>query len=100
MAHQTPEERARARLREQVGAAARVSADTGQHPGNWGLHHIMLPDSMPGDFTPVRPAGYAEHEATPHGDLLRYLAEMFGVDHAQRIAEHGAQIQSGAEPGR
>ena len=100
MAYQIPEEQARARLREQVGAAARASADTGQHPGHWGLHHIMLPDSMPGDFTPVRPEHYAEHTATPYSDLLAYLAGLLGIDYARLIAEHGHQLQADAEPGQ
>jgi hypothetical protein len=99
MAQQTPEERARARLREQLAGAAQASADTGQHPGHWGLHPVMLPGSMPGDFTPVRPANYAEHEATPQGDLMRYLTELFGINYADLIAEHGRQVQADAEAG-
>jgi len=100
MAYQTPEERARARLAEQVVGAARHAPVAGCHPGDWQLHHIMLPESRPGDFTPVRPEHYAEHQATPHGDLLRYLAGMFGIDYAGLIAEHGHQLQAGAEAGQ
>jgi hypothetical protein len=99
MTYQTPEDRARARLREQLAAAAAAAPEAGQHPGHWGLHHIVLPEGRPGDFTPVRPPGYAEHEATPHGDLLRYLAGLFGVDYADLTAEHGREVQADAEAG-
>ncbi len=58
------------------------------------------PSPRPGDFTPVRPADYAEHEATPYADLLRYLAAMAGIDYAHLIAEHGLHAQAGAEPGQ
>jgi hypothetical protein len=63
VAHQTAEDRARAHLRRQLAGAAQAAPDAGQHPGRWGLHHIMLPEPRPGDFTPVRPADYAEHDA-------------------------------------
>ena len=90
MAHQKPEDRARARLAGQLAGAARHAADAGHHPGDWQLHHLMLPESRPGDFTPIRPEHYAEHEATPHGDLLRYLAGMFdGPDSATLVAGRG-----------
>src|SRR5690242_3837312 len=100
MAHQTPEERARARLAEQVAGAARHALETGHHPGDWQLHHIMLPESRPGDFSPIRPEHYAKDEATPHGDLLRYLAGLFAIDYVGLIAEHGHQLQVGAEAGQ
>jgi hypothetical protein len=100
MAYQTPEERDRARLREQLAGAARHSPVAGYHPGDWRLHQIMLPESRPGDFTPIRPEHYAEDEATPHGDLLRYLAGMFGIDYGGLIAEHGHQLKAGAEAGQ
>jgi hypothetical protein len=37
---------------------------TAKHPGHWELHHIGLPDDRPGDFTPCRPADYAEDRQT------------------------------------
>lgn len=100
MAHQTPEERARARLAEQLAGAARHAPVAGHHPGDWQLHHIMLPGSRPGDFTPIRPEHYAEHAATPHSDLLAYLAGLFGIDYVGLIAEPGPQVQAGAEAGQ
>ena len=68
--------------------ASRHAGQTGQHPGPWHLHHLALPAEGPGDFTPFRASEYAEDAATPHGELLRYLAEsLLGLGATQRVLE-------------
>jgi hypothetical protein len=88
---QTPEEKARARLRAQVSRAAAVAEVSGQHEGHWSLHHIALPREMPGDFTRIPVPEYAEEELSPFGELLEYLAWALGPDRAQVIAERGIE---------
>jgi hypothetical protein len=78
---------ARAHLRANVQAATAVSPD----PGHWHSHHIALPGGMSGDFTPHRAPEYAEEEHPVHEPLLGWLAEFFGVDHAQGIAKRGLE---------
>ena len=88
---QTPEEKARARLLTQVLGAAAAAEASGQHEGHWGLHHIALPGKMSGDFTRTQVPDYVEEEFFPFGELLGYLAEVLGLDHAQAIAECGME---------
>jgi hypothetical protein len=73
---------ARAHLRANIQAAG---------SGHWHDHHIALPADAPGDFTPYRAAGYAEHGLWPFGEWLEALAETFGPDHAQAIAQRGLE---------
>ena len=90
MAHQTPEERARARLQAQVTAAAEVSPGAGKHEGHWHLHHLAL-TSGPGDFTPYQAPDYIEEQLSPLGEFLEHLAEILGPDYARVIAERGPE---------
>jgi hypothetical protein len=90
MPHQTPEQKARARLQAQVTAAAAAARGAGKHPAHWQLHHIAL-TSGPGDFTPYPAPQYAEDELSPFGELLERLAEILGPDHARTIAQRGLE---------
>jgi hypothetical protein len=78
----------RALLRANVQAAAAAGAFG--HPGNWRLHHFFV-DNSPGDFTPFWPADYVEHRFSFVVDLFSPLAGIFGPDHAQIIAQRGAE---------
>ncbi len=84
---------ARAQLSRQLAGAHRAAPDAGRHPGHWELHHMMLPEERPGDFTPIPQADHAEHEEGPHRDLFRLLAEMFGLEHEDLLAQYGLQKQ-------
>lgn len=78
---------ARAHLRANIQAAA-----TGdKHPGHWHMHFAALPDGLSGDFTPCRPAEYAEEELAPGGAFFEWLAELLGPDHGRAIAERGLE---------
>jgi hypothetical protein len=90
MRHQTPEDKARARLLGQVTAAAAAAPGTGKHPGHWQLHFIALPDG-PGDFTPYPAPDYVEEQLSPLGELLERLAEMLGPGYACAIAQRGLE---------
>ena len=76
----------RAHLRANVQAAA---AGDG-HPGEWWLHHFAVHDG-PRDFTPFRPPDYIETEFSLLPGWLAQLGEIFGPDHAQAIAQRGAE---------
>jgi hypothetical protein len=91
MAHQTPEEKARARLQAQIAGAAAAAPGLGLHEAHWQLHHIALPADMPGDFTPVPAPEYAEEQLSLFGELLERLAEMLGPDYARAIAQRGLE---------
>jgi hypothetical protein len=73
---------ARAHLRANIQAA---------DSGHWHEHHIALPADTPGDFTAYQAPGYAERELWPVGEWLQALAETFGPDHAQAIAQRGLE---------
>jgi hypothetical protein len=83
MARQTPEEEARARLRDQVAGAAAAAPAIGMHEGHWSLHHIALPAHMPGDFTPVPAPEYAEEQLSLFGELLERLATICAAPEAE-----------------
>jgi hypothetical protein len=76
----------RAHLRANVQAAA---AGDG-HPGHWSQHFYALP-SGPGDLTPFAAPDYIEYEFSLLPDWLAHLGEVFGPDHAQIIAQRGAE---------
>jgi hypothetical protein len=65
--------------------------DTIRHPGHWQLHHIALPNGAPGDFTPYRAPGYAEHGVWPFAEWLEHLGEVLGADHAQAVTRRGLE---------
>lgn len=48
--------------------------DSPKHPGHWELHHLALSTGRRGDFTPERPAEYAESEVSPMEELWRHIA--------------------------
>ena len=89
MAHQTPEERARATLQAQIAGAAAASPAMGVHEGHWQLHHIALPRG-PGDFMPYPVPEYVEEEF----GILALLGELLGLEYY--LGAPGREMEAGS----